>query len=78
MILSGCFNPSKSLILTRRINVEKGKNYGGKQRFSNYKKVLSQLSKFFDKGEQLNEMEQQGLIKAFEYTYELAWNTLKD
>ena len=23
-------------------------------------------------------MEEQGLIKAFEYTYELAWNTLKD
>jgi len=26
----------------------------------------------------LNEREQQGLIKAFEYTYELAWNTLRE
>jgi hypothetical protein len=26
----------------------------------------------------LNEREQQGLIKAFEYTFELAWNTLRD
>ena len=26
----------------------------------------------------LSELEEQGLIKAFEYTYELAWNTLKD
>ena len=26
----------------------------------------------------MNEREQQGLIKAFEYTYELAWNTLRD
>ena len=47
------------------------------QRFGNYQKALSQLKKFIDKGE-LSELEQQGLIKAFEYTYELAWNTLKD
>jgi len=48
-----------------------------KQRFSNYQKALTQLKKFIDKGE-LSELEEQGLIKAFEYTYELAWNTLKD
>ena len=48
-----------------------------KQRFYNYQKALAQLQKFIDKGE-LSELEKQGLIKAFEYTYELAWNTLKD
>ncbi|MCI5118009.1 MAG: nucleotidyltransferase [Candidatus Electrothrix sp. LOE1_4_5] len=48
-----------------------------KQRFSNYQKALRQLQKFIDKGE-LSELEEQGLIKSFEYTYELAWNTLKD
>lgn len=48
-----------------------------KQRFSNYQKALAQLRKFIDKGD-LSELEKQGLIKAFEYTYELAWNTLKD
>jgi nucleotidyltransferase substrate binding protein (TIGR01987 family) len=47
------------------------------QRFSNYQRALSQLRKFVDKGE-LSELEEQGLVKAFEYTYELAWNTLKD
>ena len=47
------------------------------QRFSNFKKALTQLQKFIDKGD-LSELEKQGLIKAFEYTYELAWNTLKD
>jgi nucleotidyltransferase substrate binding protein (TIGR01987 family) len=47
------------------------------QRFSNYKKALAQLQKFIDKGA-LNELEEQGLIKSFEYTYELAWNTIKD
>jgi len=48
-----------------------------KQRFSNYQKALSQLRKFIDKGE-LNELELQGLVQAFEYTYELAWNVIKD
>ena len=47
------------------------------QRFSNFQKALFQLKKFIDKGE-LSELEKQGLIKAFEYTYELAWNTIKD
>ena len=47
------------------------------QRFSHFTKALSQLRKFIQKGE-LNELEEQGLIQAFEYTYELAWNTLKD
>lgn len=47
------------------------------QRFKNFQKALSQLQKFIDK-EELTELEKQGLIKAFEYTYELAWTTLKD
>jgi len=48
-----------------------------KQRFSNFNKALAQLQKFIDKGA-LSELEAQGLVKAFEYTYELAWNTIKD
>jgi hypothetical protein len=48
-----------------------------KQRFSNYKKALAQLTKFIEKGE-LNELEEQGLIQSFEYTHELAWNLLRD
>jgi nucleotidyltransferase substrate binding protein (TIGR01987 family) len=48
-----------------------------RQRLDNYSKALRQLTKFIEKGE-LNEMEQQGLIQSFEYTYELAWNTIKD
>lgn len=47
------------------------------QRFSNYQRALAQLKKFIDKGE-LNELEQTGLIKAFEFTHELAWNVMKD
>jgi nucleotidyltransferase substrate binding protein (TIGR01987 family) len=48
-----------------------------KQRFSNYIKALNQLQKFIDKGD-LNELEEQGLIQAFEFTHELAWNVMKD
>lgn len=47
------------------------------QRLNHFSKALSQLTKFIEKGV-LNEFEKQGLIKSFEYTYELAWNTLKD
>lgn len=48
-----------------------------KQRFTNYQKALAQLTKFIEKGD-LNELEEQGLIQAFEYTYELAWTLLRD
>lgn len=50
------------------------------QRFSNYCRAFNQLQKFIEKNEReaLSELEKQGLVQAFEYTYELAWTTLKD
>ncbi|MFN2394067.1 MAG: nucleotidyltransferase substrate binding protein [Bacteroidales bacterium] len=48
-----------------------------KQKLSNYKNALSQLKKFINK-ELLNELEEHGLIQAFEFTHELAWNLIKD
>ncbi len=48
-----------------------------RQRFANYCRALEQLEGFFVPAE-LNEREEQGLIKAFEYTFELGWNTLRD
>ena len=53
------------------------KNIRWIQRLANFSKALRQLQKFIHK-EDLNEMEEQGLIKSFEYTYELAWNVIKD
>lgn len=47
------------------------------QRYSNYLKAFGQLETFV-RHSSLNEMEEQGLIKAFEYTYELGWKTLQD
>ena len=51
-----------------------------KQRFENFKKALVQLSEADELGRQrpLSRLENLGLIQAFEFTYELAWNTLKD
>ena len=50
------------------------------QRFQNYQKALAQLTQAVDLSHQrtLSKLEQQGLIQSFEYTHELAWNTLKD
>ena len=46
------------------------------QRLNNWTRALAQLTKFMDR-EELNELEEQGLIQSFEYNHELAWNTQK-
>lgn len=50
------------------------------QRFANYRKALARLTEAVELRRQrpLTDLERQGLIKAFEFTHELAWNTLKD
>lgn len=50
------------------------------QRFANYQRALKQLSAAGQLTDQrpLSDLEKQGMIQAFEYTYELAWKTLKD
>lgn len=50
------------------------------QRFQNYTKAFSQLDEAVDlaSSRELSNLEKQGLIQAFEFTYELARNTLKN
>lgn len=50
------------------------------QRFSNFNKALNKLSQAVALAgkEDLSELEVEGLIQRFEYTYELAWKTLQD
>ncbi|ABA88153.1 nucleotidyltransferase substrate-binding protein, HI0074 family [Syntrophotalea carbinolica DSM 2380] len=47
------------------------------QRLHNWNRALAQLTRFMEK-EELNELEEQGLIQSFEYNHELAWKTQKD
>ncbi len=50
------------------------------QRFNHFTKALLQLQEAVSLARQrpLSKLEEQGLIQAFEFTHELAWNTLKD
>jgi nucleotidyltransferase substrate binding protein (TIGR01987 family) len=50
------------------------------QRFINYRKALRRLSAAVEqaKEEKLSELEQQGLIQAFEFTCDMGWKTLQD
>jgi nucleotidyltransferase substrate binding protein (TIGR01987 family) len=51
-----------------------------RQRFHSFQKAFAQLSAAANLAAErkLSELEQQGLIQAFEFTHELAWNTLRD
>lgn len=50
------------------------------QRLANYTQGLARLSDAVELASQrsLTPLEQQGLIQAFEFTHELAWNLMKD
>ncbi|MDR1786044.1 MAG: nucleotidyltransferase substrate binding protein [Spirochaetaceae bacterium] len=50
------------------------------QRFDNYTKALKRLDDVVAlAGERaLSDIEEQGMVKAFEFTFELAWNVMKD
>ncbi len=51
-----------------------------RQRFQSFRRALAQLlaAARLANERALSELEQQGLIQAFEFTHELAWTTLKD
>jgi len=49
-----------------------------RQRFMNFDKAYRQFDSACQKHQQLDDLSKEGLIQRFEYTFELAWKTLKD
>jgi len=51
-----------------------------RQRFSNFQNALQELTEAVElyRKRPLSKLEKQGLVKAFEFTHELAWNVMKD
>jgi nucleotidyltransferase substrate binding protein (TIGR01987 family) len=51
-----------------------------KQRYDNFKRSMKQLENAMAivALRELSDLEKQGVIQAFEYNYELAWNVMKD
>ncbi len=49
------------------------------QRFENFEKAVNLLEDAVKQGiENLSDLEKEGVIQRFEYTFELAWKTIKD
>ena len=58
--------------------MENKKEIRWKQRFVNFEKAFNQLKKAIDRFDELDNLAKEGLVQRFEYTFELAKNTIKD
>jgi nucleotidyltransferase substrate binding protein (TIGR01987 family) len=60
------------------MNEQHPKDIRWRQRFMNFDKAFRQLDSACQNHQQLDDLSKEGLIQRFEYTFELAWKTLKD
>lgn len=49
-----------------------------KERFVNFNKAYLQLEAAIQRFDELDNLSKEGLVQRFEYTFELAWKTMKD
>lgn len=58
--------------------MEEAKVLRWRQRFQNLDRAFGQLTSAVDRISELSDLEKEGLVQRFEYTFELSWKTLKD
>ena len=58
--------------------MEEAKVLRWQQRFQNLDRAFGQLTSAVDQISELSDLEKEGLVQRFEYTFELSWKTLKD
>ena len=55
------------------------RNIRWQQRFENFERAFTLLREAFEKDvAEMSDLEKEGVVQRFEYTFELAWKTLKD
>lgn len=55
-----------------------GKEIRWQQRFQNFQKAFVQFDEAVNRINALSDLEKEGLVQRFEYTFERAWKTMKD
>ncbi len=62
------------------MNIPNPQDIRWRQRLANYSRALGRLTAAVELAQEreLSDLEKQGLIQAFEFTHELAWNAIKD
>ena len=75
-----CYTDRHCKMNTSKMNTIGGKMERWVQRAKSFEKALSRLKDAIILADEreLSDLESQGLIQGFEYTHELAWETLKD
>ena len=71
----------KNVYFCEKIRKMENQDIRWKQRFDNYHRACAKIREVVDSGrgiESYSELEQEGLIQRFEYTYELAWKVMQD
>lgn len=58
--------------------MENSKSIRWKQRYENFHGAFIQLNEAVCSFDKLSELEKEGFVQRFEYTFELAWKTMKD